>query len=135
MSVLTEVRTKLVALGTLGTITIGFMPGSPDVIGTIYEYGGRSPERGYGVSGIKYENPSFQLVFRGASFDYAGPRTKAEIAYLYLATLQPGALGATVTTNYLMIEPQQAPHPISPVDANNRHLIGINFYATKEPSA
>jgi hypothetical protein len=131
MSVLTEIQTYLTSLGTLGVIKIGFMPATPDVLGVLYEYGGQMPERAYGVAGIKYEKPAFQHVFRGAPLDYAGPRAKAEIAYRALAAVQPGALGGGVSTEYLMIDPQQAPHPVEPVDVNNRHYIGVNFYAMK----
>lgn len=134
MSILAEIQTYLTSLGTLGTITIGNMPASPDVMGTIFEYGGQSPDRQFGTSGIKYEKPAIQLVFRGVAFDYNGPRAKAEVAYRALAAIQPGALGGGVTTIYLQIDPQQAPHPIALIDANNRHKIGINFYATKELS-
>lgn len=45
MSILAEIQTYLTSLGTLGTITIGNMPASPDVMGTIFEYGGQSPDR------------------------------------------------------------------------------------------
>ena len=133
MSVLTEVKAFLDAIGTLGTITIGSMPASPDVMGTLYEYGGQGPERRFGVTGVGYEKPAFQLVFRGVAFDYASPRTKAETAWRALAAVLPGATvsGATV---YLHIDPQQSPFPTEPPDANNRVRIGCNFYATKEPS-
>lgn len=131
---LAEVKTKLDALGTLGTIKIGYMGAEPDVLGCLYEYGGFIPDRGYGVVGIQYEYSTFQLVFRGAPYDYLGPRAKAEIAYRYLMTLQPGALGAGVTTVYLKIDALQPPHPVAAVDANYRHPIGVNFRAMKELS-
>ena len=134
MSILTEIKTLLDALGTLGTIKIGPMPPTPDAIGVIQEYSGQMPERRFGVSGVGYEKPAFQLVFRGIAFDYSGPRTKAETAFRYLMTIQPGALGAGVTTIYLKIDPVQSPFPVAPMDLNNRHYIGCNFYATKEPS-
>ncbi len=129
-----DIKTKLDALGTLGTLTVGFMPATPDVMGTIYEYGGRQGERSFGVSGYKYENPALQIVFRGAPSDYSGPRNKAEIAWLYLPTILPGALGAGITTEYLFVDPQQSPFPIRPQDLNNRHIIGFNFYIRKRPS-
>ena len=131
MSVLTELKIKLDLLGTLGTIVIGMMPASPDSISVLQEYGGQSPERAFGVTGIKYEKPAVQLLFRGAPYDYAGPRAKAEIAFQYLAGVQPGVLCVGVTTEYLTIDPQQSPHPVAPVDSNNRHYIGINFYLKK----
>lgn len=129
-----EIKARLDALGTLGTLTVGFMPASPDVIGTIYSYGGQQPERRYGVTGVGYEKPALQIVFRGAPGDYAGPRGKAEIAWRNLMTVTPGALGNGVTTEYLMIDPQQSPFPVEAPDTSNRHRIGFNFYITKEPS-
>ena len=134
MSTLPEIKLKLDSLGTLGTLKIGFMPATPDAIGVLYEYGGFLPNRGFGVVGVLYEWVSFQLAFRGSPYDYSGPRAKAEIAYRYLVTLQPGALGATVTTNYLKIDALQPPHPVAAVDSNNRHSIGVNFRAMKELS-
>jgi len=131
MSALTELKTKLDLLGTLGTLTIGIMPASPDALGCLQEYGGQSPEKGFGVTGIKYEKPAVQLLFRGAPYDYAGPRAKAEIAFQALAAVQPGALCTGVTTEYLTIDPQQSPHPVAPMDSNNRHYIGVNFYIKK----
>jgi hypothetical protein len=135
MSALTELKIKLDLIGGLGTITIGIMPATPDVMGCLQEYGGQSAERAFGVTGIKYENPAIQLLFRGAAFDYAGPRAKAEIAFKKLVEVQPGALCVGVTTEYLFIDPQQSPHPVAPVDANNRHYIGINFYIKKRLSS
>jgi len=134
MSALTELKTKLDLLGTLGTITIGFMPASPNVIGCLQEYGGQAIERRYGVTGVGYEKPAIQLVFRGDPYDYAGPRTKAEIAWRALAAVLPGALCAGVATIYHSITPQQSPFPVAPPDANFRHTIGCNFYIEKEPS-
>jgi hypothetical protein len=131
MTLLDEIKIFLDLIGTLGTIKKGYMPGTPDEMGMLKEYGGQSPERKFGVAGVGYEKPSFQLVFRGSPFDYNGPRAKAEIAFRALSAITPGALCAGVTTEYLMIEPQQSPHPTEPIDSNNRHNIGINFYATK----
>lgn len=129
-----EIKTLLDALGTLGTLTVNSMPATPNTIGTIYEYGGQAPERGFGVSGIKYEKPALQIAFRGEPGEILAPRNKAEIAWRYLPTIQPGALGAGVTTEYLMIDPQQSPFLLGDSDKNNRFKIGFNFYITKVPS-
>ena len=134
MIVLFEIKTFLDILGTLGTLTIGEMPATPDAIGTLREYGGQIPDRKFGVTGIGYEKPSIQLCFRGAPHDYSGPRTKSEIAWKALATVVPGALCAGVSTEYLMITPIQSPFPLGPMDANNRHIIACNFWITKVPS-
>lgn len=130
-----EVKAKLDALGTLGQITMDFMPGSPDAIGTLYTYTSPVPEGRFGVDGVGYEHVALQLVFRGAAFDSATPRLKAERAYQYLAGIDPGPIGAGYSTEYLRIWPRQSPFMIRPIDANNRHYIGFNFYVMKEPSA
>jgi hypothetical protein len=129
-----EIKTLLDALGTLGTLTVGGMPATPDVIGTIYEYGGFQPDTQFGFSGIRYEKPALQIAFRGTPNDYIGPRTKADIAWKYLPTINPGPLGAGVTTEYLRIIPIQSPFPIGPQDSNQRWKIGFSFYITKAPS-
>lgn len=132
MSLASEIKTMLDALGTLGTIVIGEMRPTPDVLGAIYEYGGLSPEHKFGVVGIGYERPSFQLCFRGAPNDYASPRAKAEIAWRALAAVQPGAIPSG-TTEYLTIDPQQSPFSLGK-DENNRYEIACNFWVVKEPS-
>ena len=133
MSALTEIKSKLETL-SLGTIVLGAMPGTPNSVGTVREYGGLAAERRFGITGIGYEHPAIQIIFRGEPFDYEGPRTKAETAWRALAAVVPGALGAGVTTEYLTIDPQQSPFQIHPVDVNNRYYIGCNFYIMKVPS-
>jgi hypothetical protein len=118
----------------LGDIRIGLMPASPDVVGCLYEYGGEGVERRFGVTGVGYENPSFQLVFRGAAFDYNGPRGKAETALRALTSVQPGQILVSIATIYLTLDPQQSPFPVAEIDLNNRHRIGFNFRVKKEPS-
>ena len=129
MSAATEVKARLVALGSLPTITIGYMPDNGDIaIGTIYEYSGAPAERGFGVVGVKYEHPALQIVFRGAPHDYDGPRAHAEIAYRNLAEVQATTLSGT---EYLQIDPQQTPFKIRPTDENKRHYLGFNAYIHK----
>lgn len=131
MSVANEVKARLDALGTLGPITVGKMIETTNLAGAIYEYGGRSGIRQFGVAGIKYERPSIQIVFRGEPEDYGGPRTRAEIAMRNLAEIQVSTLGST---NYLQADPQQSPFPTQPQDGNKRFYIGFNLYITKELS-
>jgi hypothetical protein len=133
--ILVEIQAQLEALGTLGTLTRWFMPGSPDAVGTLYEYSGEMPEGRLGVRGVGYEHPSVQIIFRGAPYDGDSPRAKAEIAYHFLADILPGPLGNGITTEYLTVKPVQSPFPIRPVDAQNRHYIGFNIHIMKEPTA
>lgn len=136
MSVLTELKALLdTANPTLGPIRVGAMPNDPDVMGALYEYGGQRPERQFGTAGIGWEKPAVQLVFRGAPHDYAGPRAKAEQAWKLLTAVNPGALGAGVTTIYRMITPVQSPFPLGSPDPQGRFKIACNFNVEKEPSA
>jgi hypothetical protein len=134
MTPIEEIRTLLVALGSLGTITTGNMPDTPDVMGTIYAYGGTEGIRAFGQSGFKYERPAIQVAFRGIPNDFTGPTNKAYIAWNYLPTVLPGPLGAGITTEYHFINPQQSPFPVAPQDVNKRWKIGFNVYLTKKPS-
>lgn len=126
-----EVKLALDNLGTLGTIKIGSMEASPDVLGAIYEYGGAPTEGLFGVVGVGYENPALQIMFRGIPFDYAGPMEKARIAWAFLAAVQPGTI-STGSATYLTIKPQQSPRSLGR-DKNERYEIVCNFYARKEP--
>lgn len=134
MTLLEEVRTFLNAIGSLGTIKIGTMPETPDAVCCLYEYGGKDPVGRFGVTGIGYENPAIQVVFRGDPEDYIAPRVKADTAWKALAAFQPGALGSGVTTVYLTIQPKQSPFLLEPGDRNKRIKIACNFYIMKEPS-
>lgn len=134
MSVLTELKTRFDSLGSMGLITMGFMPASPDEVGTLYEYGGLLPERQFGLVGMAYETPTLQIMFRGNPYDYETPREHARLAWNSLCEIQPGELGDGITTEYLTATPMQSPFPLKPVDASNRHYIGFNVYITKVPS-
>mgnify|MGYP003656244188 CR=1 FL=1 len=122
----------LTALGTVDPIRLGRMPPSPDVFGVIYEYGGQAVEGRFGVVGVGYERPAFQVVIRGAPNDYPGPMAKALIAWNALADVQPGTIvsGGEV---YLTITPQQTPFSLGQ-DENLRFEIACNYYAVKEPA-
>lgn len=121
-----DVKAILDALGTLGIINIGHLNATPDVLGVIYEYGGQAPDGRFGVTGVGYEKPSLQVVFRGIANDYTGPMTKARIAWDALAGVQPGSI-------FLSITPQQSPFSLGK-DSNHRFEIACNFYAMKVPN-
>lgn len=124
-----DIKGVLDALGTLGDIRVGYIDGSPDVMGVIYEYGGLPTQGRLGVIGVGYEEPSIQVVFRGAPNDYAAPMIKARAAWAALAGVQPGALASGDV--YLRIQPQQSPFSLGK-DANNRFEIACNYYLEKE---
>lgn len=126
-----EILTLLDNLGTLGLLKRDNMPASPDVVGCLYDYGSRIPERRFGVIGIGYEHPMFQLAFRGAPFDFDTPRTKSFIAWNYLAGIQPSIISGI---EYLSIDPQQTPFRMDATDGSNRPQYKFNFYVSKVPS-
>lgn len=132
--ILTEIQTYLTSLGTLGTIQVGSMGATPNILGVLQEYAGPIPMKGFGVAGIQYERPAFQLTFRGEPLDYIGPRLKCKIAMLALAAIPPGALGGGVSTIYQMISPQQGPHQTAPQDLSKRYYVGVNYYVMKDVS-
>lgn len=129
---LEEIKTFLSTLGLVWPIKLASMPASPDELICLYEYAGRVPEWRFGVSGVGWEKPAFQLKFRGAPHDYSTPRAKAEITYRALVAVLPGSVGGS-TAEYLWFDVQQAPFPLRK-DANERHEIVFNFYAYKELS-
>lgn len=134
MGTLLELATYLAdqGLGTVGTdLHMGWMPNEPDVSGAVYEYGGERAEHGFGTPGVKFENPSVQVVFRGAPQDYEGPRAKAETAFLKLAEVQARELSGT---RYLIVRPKQSPFEMKRDEAM-RVYIACNFDVRKEPSA
>ena len=134
MSVLNEIAAKLAALslGTVGTtIHIGRIPATPDTQCAVYEYPGLPPEGGMGVTGIQFEYPSVQVVFRGAAHDYATPRASAETAFQGLADINPSTtLSGTV---YHQVWPAGSPFVLKRDEAQ-RVLVAINFRVMKEPS-
>lgn len=125
-----DVKTQLDTLGTLGTLLIGGLPPSPDVIGAIHEYAGPPPEGQFGVVGIGFETPAIQIIFRGEPDDYETPMNRARIAWAHLAGLQPGEL-TVGSVEYLMFKPQQSPFSLGK-DENRRYEIACNYYVMKE---
>jgi hypothetical protein len=131
MVVAAEVERYLETFPALRPIKVGNLDASPDVIGVILEYGGQKPERGFGVRGIQFEKPALQILFRGAPHDYAGPMTKARIAWDELAKVQPGTL-FTGSAVYHQLDPQQSPFSLGQ-DTAKRFEIVCNYYIMKEP--
>ena len=126
-----EIKALLDDLGTLGTIQIGGIAASPDELGAINEYGGFAAEARFGVRGVGYENPTIQLVFRGAPHDYETPMTRARNAWQLLASVLPGTI-STGTSEYLTIKPMQSPFSLGQ-DLNQRYTIVCNYLIRKEP--
>lgn len=127
-----ELKTFLDALGTLGMIRVGELDATPDEICCIQEYGGQAASGRFGIAGIGYERPAVQIVFRGLPNDLDTPFTKARIAYLALAAVQPGTL-YTGSTVYQKIVPQQPPFALPKDASSRRYTVVCNYYIDKEP--
>ena len=106
------------------------MPTKPDAVVVVYEYGGSASEHGFGIAGVKYENPRVQVVCRGAAFDYDGPRAVAQTIHDDLAKVQATTLGST---KYLMMTPMQTPFLMRRDDSDRVH-IAFNVIVSKEPA-
>jgi len=133
MAVLDDLAVYLqdtVGTGTIGTSLFkGLMPSTPDVCIALYEYGGRAPDTVFGAATISLEYPRIQIVVRGASHDYDGPRDRAET--IYQAVAQVG--NQTVNSiRYQTITPLQSPFLLRR-DANGRVEIAFNVECVKVP--
>lgn len=134
-TVLDEVGACLVSAGLSlvagSTLFLAELPASPDVATALREYGGMTPEGGFGTTALVLEHIRLQVVCRGAADDYLGPRARAEAIYKALATQRCVSLSGTF---YHGLMPLQSPFPIRR-DQLGRWEIGFNVQADKEPSA
>lgn len=120
-------------IGTVGTDLIATtMPDDPDACGAVYETGGFDPEYALGGTEPALENPTAQIVFRGAPHDYDGPRAKAESAFKAIGKLR----SAATVSGYYLAQPLQSPFPFNrrTPDPKERPLIAFNVAFQKEPS-
>jgi len=134
MAFLDEVLTFLAAegLGTVGTDLFKVkMPATPEACGCVYESGGSSPSMGLGSSTPLSENPTLQVVFRGAAEDYTGPRVKAKTAFNSLIGISVDQVLSG--TKYQMVTALHQPFPLGQ-DGNERWRISCSYYIQKEPS-
>lgn len=120
-------------LGTAGVdLFENFLPNDPDAAGVVKESGGSGPDMGFGSVGVQFENPTVQIIFRGAPEDYAGPRAKAQTAFNSMASISaPQSLGST---KYLLVIPLQQPFPLGGRDESKRWNIACNYLIKKEQS-
>ena len=135
MATAAEITTYLVSLG-LGTfatdIFIDDLPPDPDVCCAVNNSGGSAPDGGFGVDGIQFENPTLQILFRGAPGDSEGPRARAQTAYEGLAKIQAETLSGT---EYLTVMPLQPPFILERDDQAHRAVWAFNILIQKELSA
>ena len=130
MPLLDDVATQLetAGCGTVGTtIFVGQMPDSVDAGLVLNEYGGAPPEFDLSDPGVHYELPHFQVFCRHTV--YATGRALIESAYVALAKVVNQTL---TSTQYLRIEPIQAPFQVNPPqDAQGRWEWFCNFQTQK----
>lgn len=134
MAFLDEVVAFLAAegLGTVGTdLFKAKMPATPDACGCVYESGGFSPDMALGSLTPRSENPSIQVLFRGAPDDYTGPRVKAQTAFASLIGISVDQVLSG--TMYWMVTALQQPFPLGQ-DDNDRWKIVCNYSVQKDPS-
>ena len=131
MALLVEIKAHLETLTpTVGTIYRGAFPATPNSAVMIAEYGGATPDLGFGVDGIAFESPGLQINVRGEPQAYDVPRALIQRIFLALAKVQ----GATLSgVSYLMLHPVQSPFH-KETDSDQRKVFAVNFIANKVPS-
>jgi minor capsid protein len=129
-----EVATHLagLGLGVLGTsLFVNVLPPAPDVCAAVFDSGGASPELGFGTVGIKYENPTAQIRFRGAPKDSNGPLLKARTAYKELAKVQASPVNGVLYLTLILLQP---PFLLEREEGSERVVWAFNCLASKDPS-
>jgi hypothetical protein len=108
----------------------GDLPATPDKVVALFETGGAGQERAF--DGTVVEQPTLQVLVRGAADDYDVARLQIE--KLYQTMSEWGAFTAS-GTRYLNLEPLQPPFPLGGRDGNKRRTFSVNFLIHKELSA
>lgn len=127
-----EVSAKLTAasLTTGYEVVRGKMPATPDKVIALTEGGGSGQQRFLGDT-PPIEEPTLQVLVRGAADDYDGPRLTIERIYQALS----GYGGLTLSSvSYLSFTPLQPPFPLRR-DNNQRVEFAVNFLVQKGLSA
>jgi hypothetical protein len=114
MSVLTDLGTYLqtAGLGTLGTtLFLGGLPldapniTTQDAITALVETPGFPVQITHDVVGVSWEQPTVQVLTRGAPYDYAEARSRAQNILLALAQIRNQTLSGTY---YFWVSPLQS---------------------------
>ena len=113
-------------------IYLDFMPDDPDEVVVLYGNPGSAPELGFGNAGVKYENPTVQVVTRGGRLDSSTPEALAWSAFSALDRIQAQAVSGT---EYLMVRPLQSPSgAVLGPDDKQRPRYSFNVAVRKELS-
>jgi hypothetical protein len=128
-----EIKARLDALSLVDadyTVFRGKMPATPDEVVVLRETGGTAAERFMGGT-ASIEQPSLQVIVRGAPHDYDGPRLVADT--IWQAMVEWGAFTAD-GTRYVGLTPLQSVFPLRDGDENHRKEFSMNFLVLKEMS-
>lgn len=117
---------------TLGDVYAGYIPNEPAKLLAVNLYSGMSPQFGFGIPGLKYEEPGLQLFARGEANDEDEPYARIHRAYLELCKIQSMTLSSG--TRYLMFRPRQSPFRLRQDEQNHRFEFVVNFGVWKEIS-
>jgi hypothetical protein len=130
MALLDDIASYLQAQG-LGVVATNIFKGTlpqdavamPDEVIALRETPGLPPARSHDIPPARIEQPTVQVLVRGAPFDYATARQKAQAAWEALDGLGNQTIG---TGFYLFIQALQSPFPLR-MDALDRYEIVFNL--------
>lgn len=133
MSVLVELGQHLqtAAVGTLGTdIFLGFMPDSPDIVMSLYEYAGSGPEDTFGVDDLPYNDKlNIQVRARGTLRGYQEAHDKATAIFGIFTKIANEDIGGGY---YFRVRKINGPYLLY-VDQQDRPIIVCNYEVWRRP--
>ena len=126
---LDDTRTYLIAQSTRlssTSLTLTFMPDTPNTVATLYESAGAFPLHFFSTSTATrgYERPGLQAIARSTSYQTA--RNVAEDIFVNLDGLASATLPTATGVLYVSVDAVQSPFQIDR-DENDRFRIGVNF--------
>lgn len=110
--------------GTLGaSLFLAVMPETPDALVALYESSGLSPMETMGANAWVIDQPSIQVICRGARGDYPGARDKAQAIRALLASVTETSISGI---HIMRIRSEGAVIPMGE-DENGRPMVSANF--------
>jgi hypothetical protein len=98
-----------------------------DAIMALVETAGLPPFHVHNIQAASFEQPTAQIIVRGAPYDYAEARTRAQAAFLALDGLSNVTLSGTF---YLFVQALQSPFSLH-MDQMGRPVIVFNIRCAK----
>lgn len=126
MSLLDDIGAKLTSDGVVGgatgwTLGKSYLPPSPDQVVALFETAGPEADQ---TEGTRYDEPTFQVRARGATFEYDQLRDKMTEVFNSLND-------ATIAGFVFVFAVQSGPLPLG-YDENNRPELSWNFATMKQ---